>query len=392
MAISVPTTPACPGNLAPLSGLRVLDFSVQLPGPLATLLLAEAGATVVKVERPDGGDLARAAHGNSESENLEFAFLNRGKKSVVLNLKDSEDQAHARRLASEADVLVEQFRPGVMARLGLGYADLATINPRLVYCSISGYGQQGTRARKAGHDLNYVALAGLLSICVDQQGRPTLPHTQIADVGGGTFPAIINILLALKHRDATGAGCHLDISMTDNVLMWMRRALAPVLSGTAPYAPGRHPSSGGLARYAIYITRDGEELAVAAIEEQFWQRFCDLIGMPKDARDDHREPDLVREKIAGLVSSRSGKEWRDLFEHEDVCVEFVRSVSDALEDPHFRSRGIFDRRLRLHRDAEVSALPTCLCVQFRTPGTESYPALGDTSPSGSDIWTRTLGK
>lgn len=366
----------------------MLDFSVQLPGPLATLLLVEAGATVVKVERPDGGDLARAAPGRSDGENLEFALLNRGKKSIVLDLKNPGDRAHALRLASEADVLVEQFRPGVMARLGLGYAALSAVNPSLIYCSISGYGQDGARARRAGHDLNYVALAGLLSISVDSHGQPVLPQTQIADIGGGSFPAVVNILLALKHRDATGAGCHLDIAMTDNVFAWMRRALAPVFSGTTPYAPGRHPSSGGLARYAIYSTRDGEALAVAAIEEQFWQRFCDVIGMPEDSRDDHREPDRVRAKVAGLISSRSGAEWRHLLEREDVCVEFVRSVSDACEDPHFRRRGIFDRRLRLHRGAEVSALPTCVCAQFRVPGVESYPGLGDTAPGDHELWRR----
>jgi crotonobetainyl-CoA:carnitine CoA-transferase CaiB-like acyl-CoA transferase len=181
----------------PLAGLRVLDFTTLLPGPLATLMLADAGASVVKVERRDGGDPGRANRPAREGMSLQFAMLNRGKKSIAADLKDPADRAAVLALAKEADVLVEQFRPGVMDRLGLGYAALKRENPRLIYCAITGFGQDGPLAQVAGHDLTYLARAGMLSLTDDGSGVPTLPCGQIADVGGGSLPALSSILLAL---------------------------------------------------------------------------------------------------------------------------------------------------------------------------------------------------
>lgn len=374
-------------SASPLHGLKVLDFSVQLPGPLATLMLAEAGATVVKVERPGTGDIARGV-GGAQVENVEFALLNRGKKSIVLDLKSVEGRATALRLAKEADVLVEQFRPGVMQRLGLGFDVLKQINEGLIYCSISGYGQDGPLAQMAGHDLNYVALSGMLSISVDGDGTPVLPPTQIADIGGGSFPAVLNILLALRVRDATGQGAYIDVAMAENLFAWMRRPLAAEFSGRAPLLPGQHPSAGGLARYNIYRTKDGAALSVAAIEEAFWQCFCTLIGLPEDERDDSLAPEAVKIAVASRIASRDASEWDEMFKGKDVCVELVQSVSDACSEEHFKVRGVFERMLRLHKGGAISALPVPISSQFRSAKVADYPLLGSTSADDPDLWMR----
>jgi alpha-methylacyl-CoA racemase len=201
----------------PLQGIRVIDFTTLLPGPLATLLLAEAGAEVVKIERPGVGDESRMYIPRLGSTSVNFALLNRGKRSVVADLKDPDQLSGLRKRIDQADVLVEQFRPGVMDRLGLGYEKVRETNPELVYCSITGYGQVGPRAGRAGHDLNYLADTGILDLTRDSAGAPTLPPVLIADIAGGSYPAVINILLALRARDISGTGTHLDISMSHNL-------------------------------------------------------------------------------------------------------------------------------------------------------------------------------
>lgn len=369
----------------PLAGLRVLDFSVQLPGPLATLFLAQAGATVVKVERPGTGDIARLTQ--QEGDNVEFALLNRGKKSIVLDLKSEQDRATALRLAGEADVLVEQFRPGAMQRLGLGYDTLREHNPRLIYVSISGYGQKGPLAHHAGHDLGYAAMTGLLSISTGNDGFPVMPPTQVADVGGGTYPAALNILLALRQRDATGEGCHVDIAMVDNVFTWMRRPLGRVLKGEPGYAPGHHPSAGALARYNIYETKDRRHLTVAAIEEVFWQRLCDLVELPAPLRDDARA-DEAKRALQEIFRQRTAQAWLDHFGPQDVCVDLVRTLEEAVAMPHSVERGVFDEKLRLSDGSLIAALPSPVARGLRATGPEGYPALGTTDAAAPDLWSR----
>src|SRR5262245_14013374 len=246
--------------MQPLAGLLVLDFTTLLPGPLATLLLAEAGAEVIKIE-PPGGENMRHYEPRFDGESAMFALLNRGKTSLVLDLKQKTAHDKLRPLLERADVLVEQFRPGVMARLGLGYDDVRKINPRLVYCSITGYGQDGPRAGEAGHDLNYIGNTGLLALQPGPAEQPVVPPALVADIGGGTFPAVINILMGLRQRDATGEGCHLDIAMTDAMFTFAWYALA------VGQATGRFPGAGelmlagGSPRYQLYPTRDGKFVA-----------------------------------------------------------------------------------------------------------------------------------
>src|ERR1044071_8196940 len=211
--------------MQPLSGLLVLDFTTLLPGPLATLMLAEAGAEVIKIERP-GGEGMRRHPPMLDGESVPFALLNRGKRSLVLDLKNRDDHARLAPLIARADILVEQFRPGVMERLGLGYATVQRANPRIVYCSITGYGQSGPRAGEAGHDLNYIGNTGLLALNPGPAASPVVPPALVADIAGGTLPAVMNILLALRQRDRTGEGCHLDIAMTDGMFTFASHALA----------------------------------------------------------------------------------------------------------------------------------------------------------------------
>jgi crotonobetainyl-CoA:carnitine CoA-transferase CaiB-like acyl-CoA transferase len=198
--------------MQPLSGITVLDFTTLLPGPLATLMLAEAGAEVVKIERPGGEELRRDPP-YIDGESAVYALLNRGKKSIVLDLKAADARARLAPLLAGCDVVVEQFRPGVMARLGLGYEAVKAMNPRVVYCAITGYGQEGPRRHEAGHDLNYIAATGLLALSPGPADRPTVPPALIGDIGGGAMPAVMNILLGLRRRDATGEGCFIDIAM-----------------------------------------------------------------------------------------------------------------------------------------------------------------------------------
>jgi len=254
-----------------------------------------------------------------------------------VNLKTPEGHAAVRALLADADVLIEQFRPGVMGRLGLSYQDLSEGNPRLIYCSITGYGQNGPKAQLAAHDLNYVGDTGMLSLVTDKDGTPSIPAIALADIGGGAYPAMINILLALMERTKTGRGRHLDIAMSENVLPFLYWALGNNLSG-APPRPSGELTTGGSPRYAIYRTRDQRFLAVAPLEDKFWNNFCSILDVV---------PSAAREEIAERFAIRSADEWMRLFEGQDVCCSIVRTMDEALQDEHFRERGCFDRLIEV---------------------------------------------
>jgi crotonobetainyl-CoA:carnitine CoA-transferase CaiB-like acyl-CoA transferase len=339
----------------PLAGVRVLDFSNLLPGPLASLLLADAGAEVLKVERPGTGDELRNYEPAFGATSGNFALLNRGKRGLTADLKDEGDRAHVRRLALSADVLLEQFRPGVMERLGLGYEELSRENPKLIYCSITGYGQTGARALQAGHDLNYMAETGLLGLTRGADGTPVLPPVLAADIAGGAYPAVMNILLALHQRRASGQGCHLDVAMSDNLFTLAYWGLAGGHAGRWP-RPGGELISGGSPRYQIYRTADGKYLAAAPIEERFWQIFCERIGLPSEERDDAHDPAATRARVAGLIAGRTAADWRAIFAGADVCVCVVASLEEAAADPAFRARGLFGRSVT-DGAAQMPALP-----------------------------------
>ncbi|MBL8570252.1 MAG: CoA transferase [Phreatobacter sp.] len=365
-----------PAPLPPLRGLKVLDFSNLLPGPLASLLLVEAGAEVIKVERPGTGDEMRGYFPPLGASSGNFALLNRGKTSLVADLKDAGDLAHVMALAAEADVLIEQFRPGVMARVGLAYEDFANLNPRLVYCSISGYGQSGPRVARAGHDLNYLAEAGLLGLTRGVDGAPVLPQVLAADIGGGAYPAVINILMALQGRERSGKGCHLDIAMADNLFAFAYWGLAAGYAGAWP-KPGRELITGGSPRYQIYRTADGRFLAAAPLEERFWQVFCEKIGLAEDERDDSLAAEVVKAKVSRLIAGRAAAEWQAIFGTADACVSVVATLKEAASDPAFVGRGLFARAVTAG-DATMPALPVPLDRDLRDPAaTRDAPALDE---------------
>ena len=359
----------------PLAGVCVLDFSTLLPGPLATLLLAEAGAEVIKIERPGSGDEMRSYDPKFGPASVNFALLNRGKRSIAIDLKAPDAVARLRPLIARADVVVEQFRPGVMERLGLGFDAMAAINPRIVFCSITGYGQSGPKAQLAAHDLNYQAEAGLLGLAAGADGAPVVPSALIADIAGGTYPAMINILLALRERDATGRGRKLDIAMADNLFTFMYWALGNGLAAGHWPRPGGELVTGGSPRYQIYRTQDGRFLAAAPLEQKFWDNFCDAIGLAPEWRDDARDPLATRAAVASCIASRSAAAWRGALADKDVCCAVVASVEEALADAHFRARGLFAQQLAAE-GRTITALPVPVDRAFRRDAALGYPALG----------------
>jgi len=267
-----------------------------------------------------------------------------------------------------------------MARLGLGYAAVRELSPRIVYCSITGYGQSGPKAGVAGHDLNYIADTGLLALAGHgADGAPPIPPGLIADIGGGALPAVINILLALRRAEATGAGCHLDVAMTDNLFAWQWWAQALLASGRAP-RPGRELLTGGAPRFQVYPTADGRFVAAAPLEERFWQRFCELIELPPELRDERAEPEAARRAIAAIIAARPAEHWRGRFDGEDCCCNLVASLEEALADPHFRGRGLFAARIEAGGQ-DLPALPVPLAPALRPPAdAQAAPALGEANP------------
>jgi crotonobetainyl-CoA:carnitine CoA-transferase CaiB-like acyl-CoA transferase len=363
--------------MQPLFGIRVLDFSTLLPGPMASLLLAEAGAEVIKIERPGTGEDLRGYEPRFADTSVAFALLNRGKRSIAIDLKAADAIERLRPLIESADVLLEQFRPGVMERLGLGYEAVSALNPRLVYCAITGYGQDGPKAGVAAHDLNYQADAGLLSIAAGSDGAPVVPNALIADIAGGAYPAVINILLALRARDVSGRGCKLDIAMTDGLLPFLYWGIGNGAAAGRWPRPGAEMLSGGSPRYQIYRTRDHQYLAAAPLEDRFWTQFCEAIELPAAARDDRVDPSATRRTVAAIIGQRTASEWLARFAGKDVCCNVVRSLQEAMADPQFEKRAVFRRSVVAGEDA-VPAISVPVNEQFRDPRTElSYPGLGE---------------
>ncbi|EWT07310.1 acyl-CoA transferase [Intrasporangium chromatireducens Q5-1] len=323
----------------PLSGVKVLDLSTLLPGPLATLMLAEAGADVVKIERCGPGDEMRTYEPKFGGASANYAVLNRGKRAYAADLKDPQQRDRVLALAGEADVVVEQFRPGVADRLGLGYGAVRAVAPAVVYCSITGYGPDGPLAGRAGHDLTYLAQSGLLGVVADKTGAPTLPVTVLADIAGGTYPAVVNILLALRQVERTGEGVHIQVSMTHNLQTLAYGYLAAhQASGSWPQ-PGRELLTGGSPRYQIYPTSDGRHIACAALEQRFWERLCHLVELDEPLREDRGRETAVIEALTARFAERPAAYWEDLFEGEDVCTAVVATWEEAVANGLVRTDG-----------------------------------------------------
>jgi alpha-methylacyl-CoA racemase len=360
----------------PLSGIKVLDFSTLLPGPMCTLILAEAGADVIKLERAEGDEMRSYVPRIDDEDSVNFVLLNRGKRSICLDLKSEADRMLVLELVKDVDVLVEQFRPGVMRRLGLDYETLAEINPRLIYCSITTYGQHGPKALKAAHDLNFQAETGMLALSADASGAPVIPPTLTGDLAAGTYPAVVNILLALRQRDGDGKGRHLDIAMTDNLFTLMYWGLGSGWAQGEWPRPGNELLTGASPRYAIYKTSDAKFLAAAPLEDKFWRLFVDLIGAPSLAQE--QDDAVAKEEVARRIAEHPASYWLERFEGQDVCVSEIVNLEQAVRDPHFNARGLFERQVATRFGRALGALPVPVCAAFRSDAAEvAAPALGE---------------
>ena len=327
-----------------LAGIRVLDLSRLLPGPFCTLMLADLGAEVLKVEEPEKGDYSRHYRVNIGGLGVNFLALNRGKKSITLNLKHPEGPKILKKLAGSADVLLEGFRPGVMDRLGVGYEALSAINSRLIYCSLTGYGQTGPYRDYPGHDINYMGYAGASSMTGRRGEDPRIPGVQVADIGGGALMAAFAILAAIIARQTTGRGQYIDVAMMDGVAFWEGIYFSAAAINAAEAAPGEMRLNGGQINYNIYRTSDDRFVTLGALEDKFWQNFCQLVNRP-DLSDKvaatGAERDRLEAELRALFLTRTKDQWMKLLAGEDVCFGPVNTLREALENPQLAARNMF---------------------------------------------------
>ncbi len=342
-----------------LSDITVLDFTTLLPGPLATLILKDAGAEIIKIEKPGGEDL-RYFKPTIGDEGVLFAMLNRGKKSIEIDLKDSNAVNELIPLIEKSDVLIEQFRPGVMKRLGLGWSDVKKINPKIVYCSITGYGQTGAKKDLAGHDLNYIAESGLLSLCTDGRGRPSIPITQIADIGGGSYPAVINILLALHKSKATGKGNYIDVSMFDNLMPFAWLGLSQgITSGSFPEGNDLN-LNGSSPRYNIYETKNSGFLILGALEDKFWNNFCHMIKADNLIKSEKDGSLNTKNRVQKIIFSHTTNYWKKkIAKHPNTCCSIMYNLAEVMKQKQVRERYLFKDTIKV-KNKELPAIPTVI--------------------------------
>ena len=323
-----------------LSGIRVLDLSLQLPGPFCTMMMADYGADVVKIDEPEPRVRNPFAAGEQGTGAVE-RYLNRGKKSVTLNLKAEEGKEIFRKLAAGADVVVEGFRPGVVKRLGVDPGTLSPENPRLVYCSISGYGQTGPMRDTAGHDINYISCAGVLGACGRKGEPPTLPPVQIGDLFGGAMMALSGILMALLEREKTGKGRRIDVSMTDGAMSMLSLHAAAALAGEIVPERGDMMLTGMFPCYEVYRCADGGYVSVGPLEAWFWKEFVEALGRPDLAEGQYalgEEGERVKRELSEVFAGKTRNEWVRAFEGKDVCLSPVLSIGEALSHPNAAAR------------------------------------------------------
>lgn len=343
-----------------LEGIRVLDMTRLTPGPYCTMMLADAGAEVIKIEEPGRGDYLRWQPPLVDSQSAYFYALNRNKRSMTLNLKDPRGREILHRLAARADVLIEGFRPGVADRLGIGPQDLHRINPRLVIASLSGYGQTGPYRNRVGHDITYIARAGLLGLTRDDTGRPVIPGLPVADMVAGLMAAY-GIVAALYRREQDGQGEYMDISLFDAALQWIQEQAALYFGTGTPPTRANSEWLGGSPSYNVYRTADGRYMALGIMEPKFWQEFCRTAGRPDLAELDHTAPATaarLRAELEQLFASRSRDEWAALFHTGEAACEPVLDLDEVFADAHVKAREM--------------VLPV-RCVDGGTIGTTGFP-------------------
>lgn len=356
-----------------LSGIKVLDLTRLLPGNLCTMLLADLGADVLKVEEPGRGDYVRWFPPIHKQESYLHLVLNRNKRSMTLNLKTDQGKAILRELVRAADVLVESFRPGVMDRLGVGYVQLKEVNPRLIYCAITGYGQDGPYRLLPGHDLNYMGVGGALELFGAEGGPPQVPGLSIADIGGGSQMAVVGILAALIARQTTGRGQFVDISMTDGVVYWLSLHAGWYFGTNRSPKRGETMLLGHYPCYGIYEAADGY-FTVGCLEEHFWANLCRALDRERyislQWSEEHRH--TIREDLQQIFRTRTRQEWFEFFRDKNVCVGPVYLIEEALEDPQLRHRRMFTE---IEHPVEGTVCQLGIPIKLSaTPGTIRRPA------------------
>lgn len=325
-----------------LTGLKILDFSTLLPGPYATLMLGDLGADIIKISSPNKKDIVADYPPYIDDTDLSAnqAWLGRNKKNLFLNLKNEKSKEIINKLIMEYDIVIEQFRPGVMDKLGFGYEDLKKINPKIIYCSLTGYGQTGPLKNNAGHDINYLARSGNMNYSGKKSTGPILTNMQIADIGVGSLNSVIGILSAVYYRSQTGKGQYIDVAMSDGLISFNAMEGASFLVNGIEPRREETRLNGGCA-YDFYETKDNRYLSVGALEPKFWENFCNCIGLPEFIEKTVMPKDVfhMKEIIRKRILEKNLDEWLEIFKGKDVCVEPVLTMKEALlEDEHIKAR------------------------------------------------------
>jgi len=373
MPIPVPRPP-------PLAGIRILDLTRLLPGPMCTLHLADLGADVIKIEDPRVGDYGRTLGRVKVANSGLFLSVNRNKRALSLDLRQAAGREVFLRLATKSDAVVESFRPGVVDRLGIGYGAVSALNPRIVYCAITGYGQNGPYRDHAGHDLNYCAYAGVTDQTGPGGGDPVIPNFQVGDLLGGAATAAMGILAALLDARQTGRGRYVDVAMADAVLAHAVLPLATLNQEGATRPRGEDLLSGRHPCYRIYRTADGRHMAVAALERKFWDAFCDVLRRP-DLKPLHlaegEDGERAKREVAAIFAARPRSHWSEVFAGADCCVTPVLTLEEALKNPQFAARGmVVETRHPVDGDLVQFALPLKLS-EFSFAVRRPAPMLGE---------------
>jgi crotonobetainyl-CoA:carnitine CoA-transferase CaiB-like acyl-CoA transferase len=325
--------------MLPLEGYKILDLTQRLPGPLCTLILADMGMDVIKIEEPKRGDFTRSMPPFYNNQGALFVFLNRNKRSVTLDLKSQEGREIFLKMAATADVVLEGSKPGFMKSLKVDYEEIEKVNPTVVYCSLSGYGQNGPYMDRAGHDLNYNAIAGILAMTGNEFG-PALPGLLLADVAGG-LGAVIAIMMGLFHKEKSGRGQYVDVSMFDVLFSWFSLTnVAQSIALDRSLSRQEGAFTGKLACYQLYRTKDDQYVTLGSLEQKFWNQFCESVGR-EDLRDGYLEEErqaYLKGELKLMFASKEKDEWMNLFADKDFCFEPVKSVKESLSDVHVLAR------------------------------------------------------
>lgn len=326
----------------PLEGIKILDMSRYLPGPFCTQILADFGAEVIKVEDPRGGDLGRQLPPLIKGQSARFYTVNRNKKSITINLKSEQGKEIFKKLSENCDIVIDQFRPGVMDKMGLGYEDLKKVNERLIYCCITGYGLTGPLRDAAGHDQNYLSLAGVTGLTGTHKGKPAISGVQIADIAGGTLYAVIAILLALEYRNKTGKGQLCDVAMMDGAISLLAYTLGEWSGWGKLPEMGNDVLTGGYACYNIYETQDNQFITLGIVEGKFWAEFCKKVDRESyiEIQWDKKKQEAMKADIAALFKQKTRDEWTEFFAQDDICLTPVLNLEEMCNHPQTIARNM----------------------------------------------------